>query len=115
MEKYALGGGFSLPADGTHVVINTITLSPGTYRISAGAYADPTNTYTISGYDAIVFPVFVPHFNLTSRYGGENYDILDLGIFLITSPGAIQLQAYNEHGVASGGSTSMLVASPVKL
>jgi hypothetical protein len=113
MNKYAIGGGFSLPSDGSQVALAAISLSAGTYRITAGAYADPTNTYTISGYDSIAFPVYQPHFNLPSRYGSENYDLLDLGIFVIAEASTITLYGYNEHGVSSAGSMSVLIADAV--
>ncbi len=114
MGKYIVNdSGFTLPSDGSHVTLASLPLSTGTYRIFAGAYADPTNTYTISGYSDIVFPVYVPHFNLPSRYGAENYDLLDLGIFDLTSAGSISLEGYNEHGVSSAGSMVVLIAEAV--
>jgi hypothetical protein len=110
MNKYAIGGDFTLPSDGTHVALASISLSAGTYRIAAGAYAHPTNTYTISGYDSVAFPIYQPHFQLPSRYGAEDYNLLDLGIFVLAETNTITLYGYNEYGAEGGGSMTVLIA-----
>ena len=111
---YAEGGAFSLPSDGSESTVLSISLDAGTYRISAGAYADPGISYTISGYDSLVFPASAPNFGLPTWPGGsagENTNILDVGIFTLTSAGSINLVGSLSGG--GGGSNTVLIATPV--